>query len=206
MPAALRLEDKQFSYWKVLHKSTGPYTNSKWTCICKCGTQRDVFGFALVNEGSTSCGCRKAEEGSRHGLSRTSSLYHLWINMIGRCEDESNPSYARYGERGITVCERWHDIRLFLEDMDNRPTPKHQLERVDNNGPYSPENCVWATAQRQARNRRSNLPIRINGETMCLRAWAEKYGHVTKPQYKLLWQRIYRDGWTVQEALEESPK
>lgn len=206
MPAALRLEGREFVNWYVLCKGTSTSTNSKWTCVCKCGTRCDVLGFALVNGDSTSCGCRRAEEGCRHGLSATSPLYCLWRNMISRCEDESNASYGRYGARGITVCDRWHDIRLFIADMDNRPSPKHQIERVDNDGPYSPENCAWATSKQQARNRRSNLPVCIDGVTKCLREWAEHYGHVTKAQYRLLWQRINRDSWTLQKALEAPPK
>lgn len=110
---------------------------------------------------------------SRH---RPSPEYVVWQGMRRRCNDENADDYQRYGGRGINVCERWNDFRAFLKDMGRRPSRRHQIERKENDVGYEPDNCVWATAKENARNRSSNRLITYADRTQCLTAWAEEIG------------------------------
>jgi hypothetical protein len=95
--------------------------------------------------------------------------------MRDRCYNPDNPGYRYYGARGIVVCERWRDDpRVFVADMGPCPAG-HSIERVDNNGPYSPDNCIWLPRRLQARNQRTSRMITHDGMTMCLAAWAEHF-------------------------------
>jgi len=80
--------------------------------------------------------------------------------MRNRCNSETNPQYRHYGARGIYVCARWDDFDLFLKDMGPRPSPKHTIDRIDNDGPYAPYNCRWATPSQQNRNSRRTVELR----------------------------------------------
>ncbi len=103
--------------------------------------------------------------------------YSVWRGMINRCYNKNLISYKYYGGRGITVCDGWkNDFLSFYVDMGRRPSGKHTIERVDNDKGYSPENCIWATRDVQARNRRSNINLTCNGVTKCLQDWSDDTG------------------------------
>jgi hypothetical protein len=107
--------------------------------------------------------------------------------MNARCHNKDDVNNKYWAGRGITVDPRWRGedgYAHFLEDMGRRPSPKHSLERKKNELGYSKENCAWATVIEQARNKRSNHPLTLNGVTMCITAWAE---HLRMPT-----SRIYR--------------
>jgi hypothetical protein len=102
--------------------------------------------------------------------------YVPWKQMLQRCTNPRNHLYPRYGGRGIKVHWSWYDFDCFLLDMGGRPSMDHSLERTDNGGDYVPENCRWATAAEQAKNRRDTRRIEYLGETLCLKDWARRYG------------------------------
>src|ERR1700684_2689322 len=118
--------------------------------------------------------------------------------MIRRCCNPKQKHYDKYGGRGISVCDHWlASFDNFNADMGARPTLKHTLERVDNDGNYEPGNCKWATKKEQSRNTRTNVNITFNGETMCLSAWAEKVGLDRRTlDYRI---RVYK--WPLAKAL-----
>jgi hypothetical protein len=121
--------------------------------------------------------------------------------MVRRCGDPTKRGYHLYGERGIKVCDRWlADFRTFAHDMGPKPTPMHSLDRIDNDGPYSPENCRWATKREQSNNTRRTRWIEAFGKRQTLKQWAEECG--VRPS--LLHQRMHRDGLTAEQAIEKS--
>ena len=118
-------------------------------------------------------------DGQRHGGTGTPE-YELWKGMIRRCRDTSRKEYARYGGRGIYVCDRWlNSFPNFLSDMGKRPSPDLTLERNDNDGPYSPDNCRWATMDEQRANQRPvhvTLTATFLGVTLSLKDWSRWSG------------------------------
>lgn len=118
--------------------------------------------------------------------------------MIARCLNPKATHYANYGGRGITVCDRWrNDFAAFYSDMGPRPSPKHQIERRDNDGPYSKENCAWASQLEQANNKRNNVRLTFDGQTLTLPQWARRC-HLPE---KALWLRVNRHRWPAWQAL-----
>jgi len=130
-----------------------------------------------------------------HGRSHTAA-YQLYRGMIERCRNPKAPNYHNYGGRGIRVCARWEKFEHFLADMGERP-PGHTLDRIDNDGDYSKENCRWATNRVQHNNKRTNHPLTFNGRTQTIADWARELGI----SYYTLNSRVTIRGWSADKAL-----
>ncbi len=154
---------------------------------CDCGSITIVMGANLRNGNTVSCGCfmrsNSAARGRlrvKHGACRRGQRhreYMIWAGMIQRCSNPDRQQFANYGGRGIRVCARWaHSFEAFLADMGPRPSLKHTLDRINNDGDYEPGNCRWATPQEQANNKRSSRLLTMNGETLSMMEWARRFG------------------------------
>jgi hypothetical protein len=177
---------------------------SSWLCQCECGMQVVIQAIHLRSGHTTSCGClhrqRVGERSTKHGGTRMPE-YRIWCHMRGRCMNPRDAKYPIYGARGITVDPSWlHDFSQFLADMGRRPSPSHTLERRNNNGPYSAENCLWATPAQQSRNTRQNVFLTWDGITLCLTDWAHRLGI----NETTLRQRLRR--WPYDKAFTTPPK
>jgi len=137
-----------------------------WVCQCDCGARVEIRGVNLRTGKTKSCGCFKADRmaegiGKRHGMYGTREN-KSWSSMIERCTNPNVKSYADYGARGITVCDRWLSFENFFEDMGPRPEGL-TLDRKDNSLGYEPGNCKWSTAKEQQNNRRNSRRYLFRG-------------------------------------------
>ncbi len=171
-----------------------------WLCKCACGNETVVPTTGLTSKQTRSCGCFRKEATSErrttHGKS-TSRAYRIWALMLVRCNCLTNPAYPDYGGRGIFVCKRWEKFENFYADMGDAPM-RHSLDRTNNDGPYSPKNCRWATQERQCRNTRRTVMVTFRGRTQSLPDWADEIGL----KQGTLRYRLSR--WPVEKALTDA--
>lgn len=165
-----------------------------WLCLCDCGKEKLIKGASLISGSTRSCGClavekttQRCKDGAVHGMSKD-PVYNTWATMRARCENPKNPSFRKYGAKGIWVCGYLDQSpRSIVEIVGERP-PGKSIDRIDGKLGYTCgrcQDCVdhgwvlnirWATPKEQGRNTSSNRIIEIGGVSKCVSEWAETVG------------------------------
>ena len=169
-----------------------------WRCKCDCGKECIVSAGNIKK--TKSCGCWNTEaiimRNTSHGGSQ-SKLYKVWASIKQRCSNSKNKRYKDYGGRGITLCDEWKDFEPFKEwALENGYREGLQLDRVDNNKGYSPNNCRFVEAKENCRNKRDNVFITVENKTGTISEWAEMSGIPAKAISKRL-----KAGWGAKDAV-----
>lgn len=153
-----------------------------WLCVCKCGEITAPQGSGLVAGKVRSCGCLNREKFleriTKHGhtskTEKPTPEYRAFNSAKQRCVQPNHKWYPHYGARGIKF--EFESFEQFLDSLGYRPSPEHSLDRIDNDGPYSPKNCRWATRAEQNLNRRNTVLLTIDGKTRSIYEWSELTG------------------------------
>ncbi len=206
----------KFNNWiviKELPKYKDKYRRTFVLCQCKCGIQKPVALITLRNNTSKSCGCLwKPKSGSNHGMykhgeaikGKRTKEWRSWNAMIRRCKYPSMDDFPRYGGKGIKVCKRWlgkNGYIHFLKDIGRAPSPKHSLDRINNNGNYESNNCRWATPSEQILNSSKARFIIYKGKTLPIGQWAKKLD-INRQTIQM---RLDVYNWSIEKALSVKP-
>lgn len=196
---------QRFDRLTALNRADNLYgRHTAWLCRCDCGNTTVVSGNSLQQGNVKSCGClgyeTKQNMHTKHGDCGT-RLYDIYHNMKGRCYDKKDTRYKYYGGRGIQICDEWLGEDGYLTfkkwSFSNDYSGNLLIERKDNDGNYSPENCKWATIKEQANNTRQNRRFTYDGETKTIAEWSEKVNIA----YPCLRKRLMLRGWNIEKAL-----
>lgn len=195
------LTGQRFGRWTVIDRTDDSRTGrTRWLCHCECGAEKNVQASSLLCGDSKSCGCFNLEQirtnSITHGGCNTQE-YGIWCAMLRRCYNPAVREFPRYGGRGITVCPRWlHSFENFIRDMGPRPSAEHSIDRIKNEGPYSPRNCRWTDRFTQANNKRNNRMVLVEGHHVTLAEASRSTGI----EYHVVFKRLRR-GWSIERAL-----
>ena len=212
----------RFGRWTVIERADDRVEPSGkkvpyWTCLCECGSRKDVPQGNLKKGRSTSCGCYHREltkelfsenHQIKHGGSvrgKRERLYNIWTDMKKRCFNSSHVAYKWYGGKGVSVCTEWeHDYASFRRwalssGFDPDADPRScTIDRIDVSGDYSPTNCRWVCMSEQARNKSNTVRYAFEGKSLCLSEWAVE----KSIPLSTLVDRIYKRHLTIEEALK----
>ena len=209
MTKRLDLVNQRFGRLVVIADAgTDKQGKALFKCRCDCGNEIIVRGYSLRNGDCKSCGCLRSEASSErltvHGHGNE-KLYRIWLGMKDRCYNSKNPSYERYGGRGIKVCDEWlNNYEAFRDFMlsqgydEYAPSYENTIDRIDNNGNYEPSNCHVTTMKVQSLNKSNNHIITYKGKQTTVTEAAEDNG-LTNHQ---VFNRLDK-GWTMKRALTQ---
>ena len=154
------LTGQVFTRWEVLNQvkdyiEPNGIHRDKWLCICDCGVKREVRGKDLRSGKTKSCGCWNIDNLTKHGYAHH-PLYKIWVGVKQRCYNSKSTGYKNYGDRGIIVCQEWiNNPKAFIEwSLINGWDKSLDIDRIDNNGNYSPSNCRFVTRSVNCVNQR----------------------------------------------------
>ncbi len=218
------ISDKKFNRLKVLGFKGFENKNAVWYLKCDCGNIIKLVSYEVSRKrrATKSCGCLNRELASKrlkkHGLLIPGKRVReamIHGSMMSRCYNSKIKEFKYYGAKGVKVCQRWridtYGCINFINDLGNRPTNKHSIDRIDVEGNYScgkceecvengwKMNCRWATIKEQNRNKRTNVKITYNNETKCLAEWAE----ILNVGAETLLSRLKKNNFCIHKALEK---
>lgn len=180
--------------------------SARWLCMCDCGKTCIVLASNLMKGHTKSCGCLNLEstvKRSRTHGGRQTRLYRIWCAMKYRCNNPSATRYANYGGRGIKVCAEWERSFTAFQKwaLKNGYSDSLSIDRIDSDIGYCPENCRWADATTQSRNRDFCKRLIFRGKNQPVSVWADETGIPAKVIYGRL-----DAGWPIERALTEPVK
>lgn len=151
MSSFIDLSGQRFGELEVLVRAASRKGGTYWLCRCDCGVEKEIWAGNLRSGSRKSCGCSR----TKHGM-WTTPEYRAWQSMLNRCRNPNNQKqWKNYGGRGIEV--KFTSFEEFFAEVGKRPSPKHSIDRINNDGHYEPGNVRWATKKQQTQNRRKGL-------------------------------------------------
>ena len=185
---------RRFGKLVFIGKSEKKYGRSRgWIVRCDCGTVKTVCHSNVSSGSVTSCGC------ARRNVYAKTPEFRAIKSAISRCHNKNDKDYDFYGARGISVCSEWRENPvLFVHHIGKRPTPRHSLDRMDNNKDYIPGNVRWATKLDQSRNRRSVNTINVDGKEIPIIEHCQNIG----VKYETFRTRYFKKKWPMRYALD----
>ena len=201
------LTGQKFGRLTVIKRAENVKKKTMWRCVCECGNEKIVEARSLKIGETRSCGCLHRDTikitSATHGLSNT-PLYRVYRHIKSRCYNKNDKSYKDYGGRGIGICEEWlEDFAKFYQwSLENGYQKGLEIDRIDNDKDYSPDNCRWTNRTVQANNRRTNRHLTCRGKTLTVAEWSR----ISGVSQSLIWTRVYKLGWSVEDAIFSLPK